>query len=143
MKLRIYKEVSVRLPRQRISSLFSLIVDEEAEPDSRATVHLVFTDDVQLQQLNREFRAKDTPTDVLSFNLDNTSEAGAVFGEIYISVPTAIRQAESYGAGNAEELLRLTCHGLLHLFGYDHLTAAEADDMKARESRFLEQAART
>ena len=137
MLLRIYKETSARLPRQRINRLFSMIVEEEAEPDSSATVNLIFTDDAQLRQLNREFRAKDKPTDVLSFNVDDPRESGAVFGEVYVSVPTARRQAKAYGAGISEEILRLTCHGLLHLFGYDHMVTTEAAAMKEREDRLL------
>jgi probable rRNA maturation factor len=120
-----------------------MIVEEEAEPDSKAAVHVIFTDDGRLRELNCEFRAIDRPTDVLSFNIDEAGETGAVFGEVYISVPTAAEQAAAYGAGLAEEFIRLSCHGFLHLFGYDHMVAAEAAKMKEREDRYLDRLART
>lgn len=137
MRLRIYKETSARVPRAKITRLFAMIVEDEAEPDSRAAVHVIFTDDDRLRELNREFRAIDKATDVLSFNIDEAETRAGVFGEIYISVPTAQVQAQAYGAGLGEEILRLSCHGFLHLFGYDHMVAAEAAAMKEREDRYL------
>lgn len=127
----------MRIPRARIHKVFELIADEEAEPDSKASINLVFTTDRRLHSLNREFRSKDRATDVLSFTLDDSKETDATFGEIYISVETADRQAADYGGTRSEEYLRLVCHGLLHLFGYDHIKPHEAVAMKEREERFL------
>lgn len=137
MKLVIHKNSKARLPRKKLNRLFDLIAGEEAEPDDRSSVNLIFTTDRQLKKLNSEYRRKDRPTDVLSFNLDNTGDRAATFGEIYISTVTAARQAKDYDATLSEELIRLTCHGLLHLFGYDHIRKSDAVIMKERENHFL------
>lgn len=127
----------MRIPRAKIHKMFELIADEEAEPDSKASINLVFTTDRRLRELNRSFRNKDRATDVLSFTLDESKDEDATFGEIYISVETARRQAADYGGTPSEEFLRLACHGLLHLFGYDHMKPREAVVMKEREERIL------
>jgi probable rRNA maturation factor len=137
LKLRIHKETSVRIPVTRIHRLFEIVVEEEAEPDSSGQVNLIFTDDDRLRELNRQFRSKDKTTDVLSFNIDEPVSPQAVLGELYISVPFARRQAEGYGGTLGEELLRLICHGLLHLFGYDHQMAADTKEMEKRHEYLL------
>lgn len=137
MRLKIFKEHAARIPRTKLQALFDRIVQGEADPADPASVHVVFTHDDRLQELNREFRRKDRATDVLSFNIDEPSDPDGVFGEIYISIPTATRQAESYGAPLSEELIRLACHGLLHLCGYDHMQADDAVRMKEREEHYL------
>ncbi len=137
MKLRIHKETSIRIPVTRIHRLFDMVVEEEAEPDSSGQVNLIFSGDDRLRQLNREFRSKDKTTDVLSFNIDEPESPQSIFGEIYVSVPFARRQAEGYGGVLGEEFLRLICHGLLHLFGHDHQTASDTKEMEERHDFLL------
>jgi len=135
--LHFYKEIPVRLPRRKLHALFEALMAEEAKDDT-GRIHLVMTTDADITALNRRFRKIDRPTDVLSFNLDEPGEKDAVVGEIYIAVPTARRQAADYGAPLGEELIRLTCHGLLHLFGYDHANPKDETRMKVREDHFLQ-----
>lgn len=137
MKLQVHKETAVRTPATRLRKIFDLVTEEEAEPGAAGRVNLVFTDDKRLRSLNRDFRSKDKTTDVLSFNIDDPDNPRAVFGEIYISVPFARRQAEGYGGTLTEEILRLFCHGLLHLFGYDHQKPTETTKMERRHERYL------
>lgn len=139
MRLCLYKETSCRAPVKKLKHLFGLITEEEAEPDSQGCVNIIFTNDAALKKLNRRFRKSDRATDVLSFNIDSNGEEDSVFGEIYISIATAGRQARSYDASLGEELIRLVCHGLLHLFGYDHQTRNDEAKMKRLEERFLNQ----
>jgi len=73
-------------------------------------------DDKLMRDLNKRYRKKDKTTDVLSFNL---GEDG-ILGEIYISFPTARKQAKMYNCSIQDELKRLTAHGLLHILGYTH-----------------------
>jgi probable rRNA maturation factor len=120
-------------------ALFATITAEETESGNSGHVNLILTDDHQMQDLNRQFRNIDHTTDVLAFNIDEPDESENTFGEIYISIPTAMKQAQQYGATNSQELLRLVCHGLLHLFGYDHRHNGEARKMKAREEHYLGQ----
>ena len=139
MRLTIYREVKTRLPGKRLQQLFTLVTEAEASSDCLATVNLVFVSDQKIRLLNRKYRGMDKATDVLSFTLEAPHPAENTFGEIYISVSTAKRQAETNGRGLVDEFLWLLCHGLLHLFGYDHKKQADAAKMKLREQHFLNQ----
>jgi len=112
-------------------------MSKETEPDAGSRVNLVFTTKRRIYQLNKSHRGKNKATDVLSFNLDNNGGDTSVFGEIYISTDIARAQAEEFDNTFSEELLRLTCHGLLHLLGYDHSGKSEAFKMQKREQYFL------
>jgi probable rRNA maturation factor len=89
-----------------------------------------------MRRLNRDWRGKDRPTDVLSF-AQREGAGGAprgLLGDVVISVDTARRQAAERAAPLAHELDRLLIHGVLHLLGYDHEhSAAEARRMQRRE----------
>jgi phosphate starvation-inducible PhoH-like protein len=95
-----------------------------------AELSIVLVSDGEMQRLNRRWRRKDRPTDVLSFPLD----AGGLLGDVVISVDTARRQAAEQGTTLGREADRLLIHGLLHLLGYDHeRSPAEARRMQRRE----------
>ena len=85
----------------------------------RGEVSLVLAGDRLLRRLNREYRSKDRPTDVLSFPGEG-GEAG--LGDIVISVETAERNARRLGRTRAQELDVLALHGFLHVLGHDHET---------------------
>jgi probable rRNA maturation factor len=97
---------------------------------------LVIASDTMLQELNRDYRSIDAPTDVLSFPTHEelagheeafvqAPEAEAYLGDVIISYPKAARQAASAGHSTDDELCLLAVHGTLHLLGYDHATAAD------------------
>ena len=90
--------------------------------------------DERMRLLNRDFRGKDKPTDVLSFGWDDLTNGGdeAYLGDIVISVETARRQAERRRSTLDNELRVLTLHGFLHLLGYDH----ETDDGEMRRIEY-------
>lgn len=104
---------------------------------------IVLTDDRKIRVLNRDYRRKDKPTDVLSFSMLE-GECGDVvpdsLGDLVISLETARRQAREYGVTLKAELHRLVIHGILHLCGYDHegVSAAEANRMRRMERAVLE-----
>jgi probable rRNA maturation factor len=113
---------------------------------------LQLTDDAGIHELNRDYRAKDAPTDVLAFAM-REGEGGSlhpeVLGDIVISVDTARRQARRkrpMHIGEREpllcELLFLAAHGLCHLLGYDHRDDAEEAAMNARMQALLDESAR-
>jgi probable rRNA maturation factor len=119
---------------------------------------VALVDDKAIHELNRTYRHKDKPTDVLSFPLHERpagwkpkgakgAEIGANFpfqgpiGDVILSIETARRQAEGAERPLLDELTMLLAHGLLHLLGYDHRTDAEDREMTAR-TRELEFAAR-
>ena len=135
MRFNIISESERRIPRKKIMTLLNLIDEEEEPPQS--TVNLVFIKDKRIHQLNKAYRGKDCPTDVLSFNIDDDEDEGAVFGEIYISTDTASKNAGKFGRTFTDEILLLCCHGFLHLLGYDHEADSDYKKMHAREEHFL------
>ena len=137
MELRIFREAKTRLPGKKIQALFNLVVAREAKPQWRGDVNLIITTDQKIRILNHRYRGQDKPTDVLSFTIDDPVREGGTFGEIYISAPTARRQADQHRVSLIDEYLRLVCHGLLHLFGYDHKRASESARMKERAATLL------
>jgi probable rRNA maturation factor len=105
---------------------------------------IVLTGDDQIQKLNRMYRKKDRPTDVLAFSQREgplAERAGRLLGDVIVSVPTARRQAASARRDLASEVLMLLAHGLLHLLGWDHDTPSRDSRMR-RETARLCRAAR-
>ncbi|MBI5504104.1 MAG: rRNA maturation RNase YbeY [Deltaproteobacteria bacterium] len=110
----------------------------EALDRAASEVVVVLVGDERIRELNRQWRGKDQPTDVLSFSLlEGESMAGGsdLLGDIVVSVETLRRQAREGNWSDQEELARLLLHGLLHLLGYDHEREADESVMKAQESR--------
>ncbi|MCA9972526.1 MAG: rRNA maturation RNase YbeY [Anaerolineales bacterium] len=98
----------------------------------------LLTDDAQVQQLNREFRGVDGPTDVLSFPAGEPMPGMDTYlGDIAVSVPYAERQAAAAGHRMAEELQLLAIHGVLHLLGHDHDTPEAKAAMWAAQTAVL------
>jgi probable rRNA maturation factor len=96
--------------------------------------------DAAIRELNRDWRGKDAPTDVLSFSqLEGEAVAGAesLLGDVVVSVDTLRRQAEAGGWTEEEELVRLVLHGVLHLVGFDHEDEDDARTMRAEEARIV------
>jgi probable rRNA maturation factor len=110
---------------------------------------LAFTDSETVQQLNRDYRGVDEPTDVLAFCMLSQKEADDSFalppdgvtrlGEVIISYPQAVEQAREQGHSPEEELALLVIHGMLHLLGYDHEEPKEEAKMRTREKELLEE----
>ena len=106
----------------------------------RYEASLTLTTDAAIHALNKQFRKKDRPTDVLAFAQREAPSAHAeLLGDIVISVETARRQAKR---GLPAELLHLASHGLCHLLGYDHRDDAEEAAMNARASLLRREAKR-
>jgi len=102
--------------------------------DEAAEVHLLFTGDDRIRELNHQWRGRDATTDVLSFpDGDELPDGRRLLGEIVISVDTARRQAATEGHDERRELLELALHGTLHLLGYDH--ASDDGDMDRLEMK--------
>jgi len=98
-----------------------------------AEVALAFIGEQAIRSLNRLYRKKDRPTDVLSFAIRRTAADGRFYlGDIIIAVPVAARQARERGHGLEREMMLLATHGFLHLLGYDHGRAMEAEEAEIR-----------
>ncbi len=119
-----YVATELKLPRQAVESL-------------------TLADDSTVQQLNREYRHADRPTDVLSFAFGEAKDDGDLpfmdLGDVVISVDTASRQAREFNHPTVRELAFLFIHGTLHNLGYDHArSAADAEIMFALQNRLLD-----
>jgi probable rRNA maturation factor len=123
---------------RRIKAMIRLLQLEKAD------VSFVLTDDSRIHQLNKLYRGKDRPTDVLAFAMQEGefgALAGRVLGDVIVSVPTARKQAVSSRTDVLEEVTMLVAHGLLHLLGWDHETAAKDRRMRAETARLCAAAA--
>ena len=111
------------------------ILEVLAITDSELSVLL--TDDEEIRRLNRSFRGKDSPTDVLSFPINEMVGGRKILGDVVISVDTAKRQAEERGESLQLTLCRLLIHGVLHLLGYDHERSPEEEEMFRRMEELI------
>lgn len=102
----------------------------KAAGHAESELSILLTGDAHIRELNRTHRGKDKATDVLSF-----PGAGAMLGDVVISVDTARRQAADYDAPLQNEINRLLIHGVLHVLGLDHHKPAERAAMEAEERR--------
>lgn len=104
---------------------------------------IVFSNDQFIQNLNRTYRQKDYPTNVLAFPQDKSEfdhPDTLLLGDIVIAVPTAAREAHALEQPIADRLFYLIVHGLLHLLGYDHERSTEERlAMETREAEILKQ----
>lgn len=105
----------------------------ELAPGASFTARL--TSEREVRRLNRTYRGKDAPTDVLSFPGESGPE-GEHLGDVVIAVPVARRQAEAAGHSAAHELRVLLLHGLLHCLGHDHET--DEGEMETLEAELRE-----
>jgi probable rRNA maturation factor len=131
----------IKLDRVRLAGERML----EALGRSKAELSIMLCDDATIHALNRDYRKKDRPTDVLSFAMQE-GEGGALqphlLGDVVISVETARKQAEERGWAIASEIRFLLAHGLLHLLGYDHRTRDEERRMLAMGDALIAAAVR-
>jgi len=103
-------------------------------------ISFVLTDDASIHQLNKIYRHKDRPTDVLAFAMregEFSELAGSALGDVIVSVPTARKQADERSIAVLDEVTMLLAHGLLHLVGWDHETAAKDRAMRAETDRLV------
>lgn len=117
---------------------------EEFDPECEVSLSIVSNDEIQ--EINKQFREIDAPTDVLSFPLltfeegeqaDVNENNEIMLGDIIISIDKAKAQAEEYGHGLRRELAFLTAHSMLHLMGYDHMEEEEQKEMFRKQDDIL------
>lgn len=115
--------------------------------NSRLTVSILFSSDARIHELNREWRQRDKPTNVLSFpmlertdlvHLDPDEGPPEMLGDIALAYETCAREAEEKGIPLEHHATHLILHGLLHLAGYDHeISDEDAEKMEALEVKAL------
>ena len=154
----VENETSKELPFD-VEDIVNKVIEralEQEECPYEASVSVLLTDNEGNHAMNKEFRDKDRPTDVLSFpNVDYEipadfsgledyiedyfdPETGELcLGDIVISVDKVYEQAEEYGHAPLREFAFLVAHSILHLLGYDHMEAEEAKVMEAKQEEIL------
>ncbi|GEN46508.1 rRNA maturation RNase YbeY [Alkalibacillus haloalkaliphilus] len=120
---------------------------EQQSVESEAEMSVTFVSDEDIKSINRDYRGKDAPTDVISFALEEQGEDELEvigeglplhLGDIVISVDRAFEQADEYGHSNNRELAFLAVHGLLHLLGYDHESEDDEKVMFEKQEKILQ-----
>lgn len=125
--------------RAALAALGAAYDDEEGP----AELSVVLADDELVHRLNREYRGKDKPTNVLSFALTEAEEPDAqegvpvMLGDVILAYETVAREAAEQRKSLQDHMTHLVMHGVLHLLGYDHETDDEAEEMEALETRLL------
>ena len=109
------------------------------EADEEFEVSLMLTDDARIRELNRTWRGKDKPTNVLSFPAPEQpgAEGPRHLGDIALAYETLVRESEEESKELAHHFAHLIVHGVLHLLGYDHEVEAEAEIMEGLEVKAL------
>ena len=141
------KQKAVKIPtgmRMLVRRCCNAVLRMENFPYS-AEISVTFVDNEQIRELNREYREKDMPTDVLSFPMgengvydENHNTGAKILGDIVISIPKALEQAKRFGHSFEREVGYLTAHSMLHLLGYDHENGGiEAVIMREKEETVL------
>ncbi len=113
---------------------------EHLQPSSGTELAIVLTDDAAIQALNRQWRGRNQPTNVLSFPSPGPQPpAGGprLLGDVVIAYETTAREAQARGLPLDHHLAHLAVHGFLHLLGYDHASDKEAESMERLEREIL------
>lgn len=154
MKLDIYMENTQEACAvdDTLQNLIERVIGKALEYEKfekNAEVSVLLVDDMQIREINGEFRQLDKPTDVLSFPMLDFSGGRAidsvgdsylgtvVLGDIVVSLERAKAQAVEYGHSFEREVGFLVCHSVLHLLGYDHETEEERAVMRQKEEAVL------
>lgn len=111
------------------------------EFSNNCEISLSFVENYEIHQLNKSYRNKDCPTDVLSFPMYDEAETiienEILLGDIVMSISKATEQAAEYGHTVEREICYLTIHGMFHLLGYDHMQDDEKKLMREKEKKVI------
>ena len=130
------RRISVRATT--IRRVAQSILVQAGHPTAQLSLSLVGK--TRMRSLNRKYRGRDYPTDVLAFPMESMGEQTEIFlGDVVICLPIAIGQASRFGNSADQEILRLLIHGTLHLLGYDHeQSPREATRMQRKERAIVQ-----
>lgn len=124
----------------RAAAIDLSVHEDQPFPDEPPEVSLVLADDATITGINAQWRQQPKPTNVLSFPafpLTPGKMPGPMLGDIILARETIEREASELDKPVDEHLTHLIVHGFLHLFGYDHIQAEDAEKMEAMETRIL------
>lgn len=129
-----------RIDKKIFEKILHLVSKQEKFSNDRE-ISLAIVNDEEIRRLNKLYRGKDKPTDVLSFSFENKgwseTEEKNILGEVIISFETVKKNAKENKTTIDKELAKVFCHGVYHLFGYDHEKEEEAIKMEKKEELIL------
>ena len=133
--------------QQLVEQVLQFAADKE-NIEEGTELSITFVDNVRIQEINKEYRNKDTATDVISFAMEEMGEdeiqiigedIPRILGDIIISIERTKEQADEYGHSFERELGFLALHGFLHLLGYDHMTESDEKVMFTKQKEILDE----
>lgn len=126
---------------EEIREYVQKVLEKEYESEAPVYMSLLFTGNDEIQVINRKYRDKDQPTDVISFAYHETEDFDIgpydTLGDIVISLERVVEQAKEYNHSDKRELFYVLTHGILHLLGYDHIEEEDKKEMRAKEEEIL------
>ena len=125
-----------------LENIIENVIDEclsVEEMSKDVEVSVSFVDNNEIRELDRDYRNVDSPTDVLSFpmNEDFEEPLSKILGDIVISLERALEQSVEYGHTIEREVAYLTAHSMFHLLGYDHMTDEDKILMREKEKQVM------
>lgn len=127
-------------PNAAIRKAVQAALGSELPKKAVTSLSILLTDDAEMRKLNAGWRAKDKPTNVLSFPAENAVDPARppeFLGDVALGLATCRREAREQGKAFADHVAHLTVHGVLHLLGYDHMDDEQAEAMEPLETSIL------
>jgi len=137
------RQAKVNIEESIYNTIEKVIVQclEQENKSLSCEISLSIVDDDEIQELNKNYRGKDNPTDVLSFPMEDDININSVdnyiLGDIVISAETALKQAKEYEHSLEREIAYLVAHSMFHLMGYDHMEEIEKKKMRKKEKSVM------
>lgn len=142
MEIGIFNQTNEKLDKE-LDELKDMLSDFCKREDlGNVIFNIIIIDNPTIHKINKEYRDKDAPTDVISFALEDDKtviepDGVRILGDIYISIDKVHEQALEYGHSFKRELSFLAVHGLLHLLGYDHMKKSDEEVMFKKQEEVL------
>lgn len=142
MEIGIFNQTDEKLDRE-LDELKDMLSNFCKREDlGNVIFNIIIIDNPTIHKINKEYRDKDAPTDVISFALEDDKtviepDGVRILGDIYISIDKVHEQALEYGHSFKRELSFLAVHGLLHLLGYDHMEKSDEEVMFKKQEEVL------
>lgn len=142
MEIGIFNQTNEKLDKE-LDELKDMLSDFcKREGLGNVIFNIIIIDNPTIHKINKEYRDKDVPTDVISFALEDDKtviepDGVRILGDIYISIDKVHEQALEYGHSFKRELSFLAVHGLLHLLGYDHMEKSDEEVMFKKQEEVL------
>lgn len=142
MEIGIFNQTNEKLDKE-LDELKDMLSDFCKREDlGNVIFNIIIIDNPTIHKINKEYRDKNAPTDVISFALEDDKtviepDGVRILGDIYISIDKVHEQALEYGHSFKRELSFLAVHGLLHLLGYDHMEKSDEEVMFKKQEEVL------